>query len=322
MPHVKVRNVKPVSDRPIYPPSTQKTYQQALEDFGVTKLLSYLRNYADEDFNAALMNLEEEELESLAAILIDRLTNHLNGKVIASYLNAIRHGDSDVLYDPRNWEIAPPAINPPADLPKDFTPRYKIGDRVCWQVPSQNTDWGVVIGSFYGYAQHRCQWAVGYLICLNPDSPCAAWTTADTAWEEDLQEMPNPSSHTYPHKFSRLPNVPKSFHTPPGRYHTGSKRNPRPIREREQNLIDLYSHCRLSMTPRQFYGKWEVNYEMIGYICSRSIPTVKRWFATGQNYRRPNRVDLRHLALMDFLLEHFEEIPEKLRNILFFPERK
>ncbi|HBB35412.1 MAG TPA: hypothetical protein DDZ80_14395 [Cyanobacteria bacterium UBA8803] len=94
------------------------------------------------------------------------------------------------------------------------------------------------------------------------------------------------------------------------------------MREREQNLIDLYSHCRLSMTPRQFYGKWEVNYEMIGYICSRSIPTVKRWFATGQNYRRPNRVDLRHLALMDFLLEHFEEIPEKLRNILFFPERK
>jgi hypothetical protein len=27
--------------------------------------------------------------------------------------------------------------------------------------------------------------------------------------------------------------------------------------------------------------------------------------------------DLRHLALMDFLLEHFEEIPEECLNILF-----
>jgi predicted nucleic acid-binding protein len=34
-----------------------------------------------------------------------------------------------------------------------------------------------------------------------------------------------------------------------------------------------------------------------------------------------NLFDLRHLALMDFLLEHYEEIPEQLRNLLCPPDR-
>ena len=31
--------------------------------------------------------------------------------------------------------------------------------------------------------------------------------------------------------------------------------NPRPLQVREQNLIDLYSHCQLGMTPKNFYAK-------------------------------------------------------------------
>jgi hypothetical protein len=41
----------------------------------------------------------------------------------------------------------------------------------------------------------------------------------------------------------------------------------------------------------------------------------------GQTYRRPTANDLRHLALMDFLLEHFEQIPVELVNVLCPPER-
>lgn len=55
------------------------------------------------------MHLEEQELESLAAILIQRLTNTLNGKLIASYLNAIRQGDSHVIADPTHLEIPLPS---------------------------------------------------------------------------------------------------------------------------------------------------------------------------------------------------------------------
>jgi hypothetical protein len=36
---------------------------------------------------------------------------------------------------------------------------------------------------------------------------------------------------------------------------------PRPLTEREQNLIDLYGYCQLGMTPQEFYAKWQVNHE-------------------------------------------------------------
>ncbi len=95
-----------------------------------------------------------------------------------------------------------------------------------------------------------------------------------------------------------------------------ANKKPKPIREREQKLIQLYSYCQLGMTPQRFYAKWDVDHTAIADICSRSISTVRRWFSRGKSHRRPQPNDLRHLALMDFLLEHYEEIPEKLRNLL------
>ncbi|MBW4661829.1 MAG: helix-turn-helix domain-containing protein [Drouetiella hepatica Uher 2000/2452] len=96
--------------------------------------------------------------------------------------------------------------------------------------------------------------------------------------------------------------------------------NPRPLTQREQDLIELYSYCQLGMTPQQFYAKWQVNQEAIAAICSRSVSTVHCWFRRGSSYRRPATADLRHLALMDFLLEHFEQIPEPLRDVLCFSD--
>jgi hypothetical protein len=98
-------------------------------------------------------------------------------------------------------------------------------------------------------------------------------------------------------------------------------RKPRPLTEREQNLIDLYGYCQLGMTPQQFYSKWQVNHEAIALICSRSMSTVRRWFRRGANHCRPKLSDMRHLALMDFLLEHYEDIPEQLLNALCSPKR-
>jgi hypothetical protein len=98
-------------------------------------------------------------------------------------------------------------------------------------------------------------------------------------------------------------------------------KKPRPIREREQNLIQLYSYCQFGMTPQQFQSKWDVKHQAMALICSRSINTVRRWFIRGKYYRSPSSNDLHHLALMDFLLEHYEEIPEQLRNLLCPPNR-
>ena len=91
---------------------------------------------------------------------------------------------------------------------------------------------------------------------------------------------------------------------------------PRQIGERELRLIALYSRCKLGMTPHKFYGKWDVTYEQMAEICGRSISTVKGWFKKDRHYRRPTAADLRNLALMDFLLEHFEEIGDRLWNLI------
>lgn len=96
-------------------------------------------------------------------------------------------------------------------------------------------------------------------------------------------------------------------------------RIPHPITERESSLIQLYSYCSLGMTPQQFYAKWDVDQDDIALICDRSksiVSTVGRWFGRGHTRRYPTINDLRHLALVDFLLEHFEDIPEELRNLL------
>ncbi len=75
------------------------------------------------------------------------------------------------------------------------------------------------------------------------------------------------------------------------------------------------------MTPQQFCAKWQVNHEAIAFICARSMSTVRRWFTRGKNYRRPMPADLRHLAVMDFLLDHYEEIPENLLSVLCSTDR-
>jgi hypothetical protein len=43
---------------------------------------------------------------------------------------------------------------------------------------------------------------------------------------------------------------------------------------------------------------------------------VRRWFTSSGKHRQPQLHDLRNLALMNFLLEHFEAIPPELRQQL------
>lgn len=95
--------------------------------------------------------------------------------------------------------------------------------------------------------------------------------------------------------------------------------HPRPLNERERNLIFRFSYCQVGMTPQQFYTKWEVTYQEIAVICSCSITTVQRWFQRGRNSRHPHPRDLRQLALMDFILEHCEEIPKAFLDLLCPP---
>ncbi|MCC3470564.1 MAG: hypothetical protein JGK38_00330 [Microcoleus sp. PH2017_15_JOR_U_A] len=70
-------------------------YQQALDDFGISQLLSCIRSYSDADFDAQRVLLQEKEVKSLAGHLIEQLAANLTGSLIASYLNTLRKaGDS------------------------------------------------------------------------------------------------------------------------------------------------------------------------------------------------------------------------------------
>jgi len=284
----------------------ETTAQQALAEFGISQLLSRLKHYRDIDFDASQMHLTDAEVHAIAKLLIQELIQSLNGKLIAGTLNTLRHGE----------EMEEKITN--HDLPFP-TPRYKEGDRVQWK--TANPDWGVILGRFYDYNHH--QWMIYYIIQLASDSPSAGWVAMDTAAEADLEKIPDPvepnqengNSYRYP-THSRRGIPPLSVQCPTERYHPRLRHNLRPINQREKYIIDLYCYCELGMTPKQFYAKWDVTYEQLSHICSRSLGTVQNWFNRGKGHYPPKPVDLRHLAIMDFLLEHFEEIPPYLINLL------
>ena len=162
-------------------------YQQALEDFGITELLEKLSHFQDADFDAQPLHPEPEELDSVAALLIQQLTNSLNGKLISSYLKAYRHGNSDVFSSPISIEF-PQSVSLPSGFPDSaLPPHFLYGDRVRLVPVSGDREWGVVIGRFYNYAAHRCRWMWRYILWLDKASFSASWIVATTAWEEDLE---------------------------------------------------------------------------------------------------------------------------------------
>ncbi|GBE90941.1 hypothetical protein [Nostoc cycadae] len=193
-----------------YKTDEHRAYQQALNDFGITELLAKLKNYSDADFDSTWMQLQQQEIETLAAILISELTHSINGKLIAAYLHLIRHNHQDIapgLINPSlrdatrtaspngdaartlrvNLKYPDASIELPANFPDVAkTPRFLYGDRLRWLSNESDTDWGIVIGRFYSFASHLCAWSWCYLIWLSKDCPSAAWTSADIAWEEDL----------------------------------------------------------------------------------------------------------------------------------------
>lgn len=146
-----------------------------------------LSNFSDNDFKAQWLYKEPGELDSLAAILIQQLINNLNGKLIGGYLNAMRHGHSDVFKAPISLEF-PQSVRLPSKFPDNtLSPHFLYGDKVRLVPVSSSSEWGVVIGRFYSYAAHRCRWMWRYIIWLDQASFSAPWVVATTAFEEDLE---------------------------------------------------------------------------------------------------------------------------------------
>ena len=164
-----------------------------MDDFGIAQLLAKLSDYC-----------EQQEQESLAAVLIYQLTQSIDAELIANYLTAlalslaVRGSVSEREGIAKSQQhLLPRLINQKfslgsVDLPNDFpntakTPRFLYGDKLRWL--GSDTDWGIVIGRFYCFAPHLYCWTWCYLIWLSKDSPSNPWTSADIAWEEDLESL-------------------------------------------------------------------------------------------------------------------------------------
>ncbi len=167
----------------------QKAYQQALSDFCIEKLCERISDYSDADFDAGRMHLEPEEVETLAALLIQHLSDSLNGKVLGGFLNAMRQGDSEILPYSVSQEIQFPSSGLPRNFPEVEHPQFSEGKKVRWKSSINGEDWGLILGRFYAYAPHLCRWSWKYVVLLNKTSPNSAWVTSDTAWEQDLEEI-------------------------------------------------------------------------------------------------------------------------------------
>ncbi|HEY9829487.1 MAG TPA: hypothetical protein V6D26_02830 [Stenomitos sp.] len=168
-----------------------KSYQQALSDFGIEKLLEKISNYSDENWDSGQMNLEPEEMEILAVLLIQHWSDNVNGKLLGGFLNAIRHGNCELLPNSMNQEIKLPESGLPINFPDVKTPDYAEGKKVRWQSALKNSDWGMVLGHFLAYAPHLCRWSWKYVVLLDSNSPSSDWCVADVAWENDLVEVNN-----------------------------------------------------------------------------------------------------------------------------------
>lgn len=178
--------LKPITCQSDNPSAYQEGYQQALADFGVTDLLSQLSNYSGADENT----LNEQEIESLAALFVQQVTANLTSNLIAGHLDAMRHGSVDVLSKLSRSLFPPASSDLPSIFPNVKMPCFWYGEKLRWISEGDKTDWGIVLGRFYSFASHLGAWSWCYLIWLDKDSPSAAWCAADIAWEHDLAPYP------------------------------------------------------------------------------------------------------------------------------------
>lgn len=187
--------IKPVQEKTNSPNAYQEGYQQALDDFDISQLLLRLSNSLEKDLDVQGLDWQEQEIESLAALLIGQLTTSLKGSLVTDYLNAIWHGEADMI---SRLPLINVQLPESIALPKEISvPLFSCGDCLRWKPLSQDmeTDFGMAIGRFYVPASHRSgAWTWKYLILLDKNSPSSTMTVADTAWEEDMEQIEKETS--------------------------------------------------------------------------------------------------------------------------------
>ena len=154
----------------------------------MTALVDRLCHVAISQCSAARIQFTVQEIEQLAATLIQQFVTSVASKSIADYLTILRYADVSTFVDLPAYELHP--SRSPLVLPQNFANEMPValfqeGDAVQWisLANGTSTDTGIVIGRFLAYAYHHRDWKWKYLIWL---SQTQGSVRADTAWEDDL----------------------------------------------------------------------------------------------------------------------------------------
>ena len=141
-------------------------YERALADFGIIDLRQKLIDLIGNDENPQV-------LDQLTTLLIRHLTSLVDLDCLDGFLHAIHQGQNAMISDCLSRVSKLPL---PADSPSFFLdaqlPRFPFGSVLRW-IPMDDcglTDWGIVIGRYYGYAPESGRWMWCYLLLLDPDS--------------------------------------------------------------------------------------------------------------------------------------------------------
>ncbi|MEA5499198.1 helix-turn-helix transcriptional regulator [Limnoraphis robusta Tam1] len=84
------------------------------------------------------------------------------------------------------------------------------------------------------------------------------------------------------------------------------------LNDEQQQLIARLCAASLGISPQKFRQKWDISYQQMADICHCTPGTVQRWFERGRNYRRPSQYSCFKLAIADWLLENYQDIPQEL----------
>lgn len=97
--------------------TTQKAaYQQAIHDFAITELLIKLQNLSLKKFDS--QPITEPETKLIAALLVEQLASHLDSRLVATYLKAIRLGNREIIPEPISLQY-PESTELPDNFPSD-----------------------------------------------------------------------------------------------------------------------------------------------------------------------------------------------------------
>lgn len=80
--------------------------------------------------------------------------------------------------------------------------------------------------------------------------------------------------------------------------------------ERQWQLFERYQHCPPPMHPREFLGRWELDYPDLARLLGVSRHLVAHWLSGNQ--REPSEHYCRRLATIDFLWTNHARLPKAL----------